>query len=201
LNTVAVVFEILILVAFTVYIIRHGEIKRPVKRADIDMCIEKLIAFKHAPLNTYIPNELLMQRLKEDSYDVETLNLLCRDILSHCGMHDHNIRVDVVPQEDRHVAGLYSYKPDISIIRIVRKPYDMYQETLATLVHESMHHLLISSRIIFEDRFINEALTDTATIFMGFDEVMQAGYAMQGYLTTKDLQYVRKRLKDLKNRT
>ena len=47
------------------------------------------------------------------------------------------------------------------------------------------------------DRDMNEYLTDVATVYIGFYDIMTNGYFRHGYLTTNNLKYVRRCIKRL----
>ncbi len=57
-----------------------------------------------------------------------------------------------------------------------------------------MHYFLFHSGLRFEERYANEILTDTATVYMGFYEYMYDGYLMVGYLRDSELKYVHRQL-------
>jgi len=181
------------MVAFVILVIvKGGELKKHVSKAVLDECIDLLKQNIGEPGQDFIIDELLNQKFNANPYDEVLLNELCHDILKHCGMSEINVKVAVISQENRHVAGTFHRENGMGIITISEKPYAFDYETKATLTHESMHYFLRTRGIGFEDRAKNEYLTDVATVYMGFWPLMGDGYFKQGYLTTKDLRYVRR---------
>jgi len=185
--------EVIIMVAFVILVIvKGGELKKHVSKAVLDECICLLNDIIGPPRNDFTINNFLNQKFNANPYDECLLNELCHDILKHCGMFNINVKVAVCSQENRHIAGTFHKENGVGIITISQKPYALDYETKATLTHECMHYFLRSRGIGFEDRTKNEYLTDVATIYMGFWPLMGDGYFQQGYLTTKDLKYVRR---------
>ena len=108
--------------------------------------------------------------------------------------------IDVLNKKLKHPRAKY----EVDEILVKRLSEDLYDEKtlqaiaydiVATLVHECMHLYLNTIGLRYEDRNMNEYLTDVATVYMGFYDVIEQGYFRQGYLTTNDLKRVQKRLK------
>lgn len=184
------IIEIVIIVVFmAVLIIRGGERKKIVSRRKIDECINLLnMRLKH-PRAEYRINGVLMELLKRDIYDEKILTRIAKDIINHCGINKPYIKV-VVVDETPGVAGTYQNMYGQSIITIMRGKYKSANEILAVLVHECMHMYLNTVGIRYNDHDMNEYLTDVASIYMGFYNIMTNGYFHQGYLTTNNLKYV-----------
>lgn len=187
--------QVIIMVAFVILIVvKGGELKRHVSKSVLEECVTYLKRTIGEPARDFIIDEELNQKFNANPYDEVLLNELCRAILNHCGMSEINVEVAVISQKNRHVAGTFHRENGIGIITISEKPYAFDYETKATLTHECMHYFLRSRGIGFEERAKNEYLTDVATIYMGFWPLMGEGYFKQGYLTTKDLKYVRRKI-------
>lgn len=185
--------EVIIMVAFVIIIIvKGGELKKHVPRAVLDECIEVLRQRIGEPKPDFMIDEILNQKFNANPYDEYLLNALTHDILNHCGMKDIRVVVAVISQQNRRVAGTYHKENGTGVITISKQPYALEYETKATLTHECMHYFLRSSGTGFQETAKNEYLTDVATIYMGFWPLMGEGYFKQGYLTTKDLRYVRR---------
>lgn len=186
----AYIIEIALIALFVIYIIKKGEIRRPTPRKDIDLCINTMLAKFGAPRTPFILKSEYLNSLQDYCYDEALLTAICHDILTHCGMTTPDVLLRVTDEFNRHAAGFYIHGNGQPVIEIIEKPYEIYQDAIACLIHESMHHFLISNHVGFEDRFLNEMLTDVATVYMGFGEYMTSGSYSQGYLTSKDLKYV-----------
>ena len=186
------IIEIVIIVVFmAVLIVRGGERKKFVSKKKIDECIDRLNARLKKPREAYRLNGVLYEQLKANIYDEKVLRKIAVDIVGHCGIKKLFINVDVVG-EVQGVGGTYSNYYGQSTITIMMGKYKSANEILAVLVHECMHMYLNTVGIRYDDREMNEYLTDVATVYMGFYEIVTSGYFHQGYLTTNDLKYVHK---------
>ena len=192
---IEIVIKVVIIVGFMAFLIyRGGERKKYVSRSKIDECINVLNKKLKHPRAKYEVDEILVKRLSEDLYDEKTLQAIAFDIVRHCGIKPLSIKI-VIEDTEAAIAGTYSNYFGQSVITIVRRKYRSAYDIVATLVHECMHLYLNTIGLRYEDRNMNEYLTDVATVYMGFYDVIEQGYFRQGYLTTNDLKRVQKRLK------
>ena len=192
---IEIVIKIIIIIGFMGFLIyRGGEQKKFVSRGKIDECIDVLNKKLKHPRSKYEVDEILISRLSEDLYDEKTLLAIAYDIVRHCGIKPLSIKI-VIEDTDAAIAGTYCNYFGQSVITIVRRKYRSEYDIVATLVHECMHLYLNTIGLRYEDRNMNEYLTDVATVYMGFYDIIERGYFRQGYLTTNDLKRVQKRLK------
>ncbi len=191
------IIEIVIIVAFMIVLIaRGGERKKIVSKKKIDECIGFLNNRLKKPRSDYRINAILYEQLKTNIYDEKVLRKIAIDIIGHCGLKKPFINV-IVEGEVKGVGGTYSNYYGQSTITIMKGKYKTANEVLAVLVHECMHMYLNTVGIGYSDRDMNEYLTDVATVYMGFYDIVTNGYFHQGYLTTNNLKYVRRRIKGL----
>ncbi|MBR6238674.1 MAG: hypothetical protein IKQ83_06495 [Lachnospiraceae bacterium] len=178
---------------FLIY--RGGERKKYVSRGKIDECIAALNKKLKHPRGRYHIDQSFIDRLSADLYDEKLLTEVALNIIRHCGLKPTYLRVMVV-DTNAAVAGTYSNYYGQSVITIVRGEYRSPNDVVATLVHECMHFYLNAIGLRYEDRNMNEYLTDVATVYMGFYDIVEKGYFRQGYLTTNDLKRVQKKIKN-----
>ncbi len=191
------IIEIVIIVAFIVALIVHGgERKKIISKKKIDECIDLLSAHIKKQRSDYKINPILYEQLKANIYDEKVLRKIAIDISDHCGIKKPFINV-IVTDEVKGVGGTYSNNYGQSTITIMKGKYKTTNEILAVLVHDCMHMYLNTVGIRYADRDMNEYLTDVATVYMGFYDIMTNGYFRHGYLTTNNLKYVRRCIKRL----
>lgn len=196
---IEVIFKIVIIIGFMGFLIyRGGERKKYISRNKIDECIVVLNKKLKHPRAKYEVDEILVKRLSEDLYNEKTLQAIAYDIVRHCGIKPLSIKI-VIEDTEAAIAGTYSNYFGQSVITIVRRKYRSEYDVMATLVHECMHLYLNTIGLRYEDRDMNEYLTDVTTVYMGFYDVIEKGYFKQGYLTTNDLKRVQKKLKSQAN--
>ena len=114
------------------------------------------------------------------------------DILNHCRKQPWNINVTRVDDLGKHTAGQYRHTGENGQIMIRVGDDASPNIILSVLIHECMHHFLITSGIGFKDSHKNEVLTDTAALYLGFSEYMNKGQIGVGYLSYSELLYVEK---------
>ena len=186
--------KILIIVVFIVIIILRtlGPTKN---KAAIDRSIDYLKAHVKAPDTPYTPDPAIYEQFKENCTDPALLSMLADGILKHCGMPPQNLTV--ITKTDRELenaAGTYSSDGRSSVISIRITPSSRHNIIHSVLIHECMHYYLFHSGLRFEDTYANEVLTDTATVYMGFFDLMFDGYIMVGYLRDSELKYIHNKL-------
>ena len=141
----------------------------------------------------YKAPEELMNKLKKNMRDEETLNLLAKDIASFCKTDPSKMNIKV--QNDLiEAAGTYNtVDNEINIsLANTRTP----SEVLAVLIHECMHYILREKNMWLESREKNEYLTDIACLYFGFSDYINRGYILVGYLKRNEIRYIRKLLKE-----
>ena len=191
------ILEIIIIVVFMVaLIVRGGEQKKIVSKKKIDECIGLLNTRLKKPRSDYRLNAILYEQLKANIYDEKVLRKIAVDIIGHCGIKKPFVNV-IVEGEVKGVGGTYSNYYGQSTITIMMGKYKSANEILAVMVHECMHMYLNTVGIRYDDREMNEYLTDVATVYMGFYDIVTSGYFHQGYLTTNNLKYVRKCIRNI----
>lgn len=192
---IEVIIKIVIIIGFMGFLIyRGGENKKFVSKAKIDECLNTLNKKLKYPRAGYRIDQRFINRLSADLYDEKLLTEVAYDILGHCSFRPANLRVIVI-DTNANIAGSYSNYYGQSTISIVRRKYRSPYDVVATLTHECMHFYLNAIGLRYEDRNMNEYLTDVATVYMGFYDIVEKGYFKQGYLTTNNLKRVQKRLK------
>ncbi len=162
----------------------------------IQECIELLRSSLGTPKEEYRPDQQLYDRYLDDITNAGNLNAMAYDILSHCSKQPWNITVYTAEDLGKHTAGQYIHNgTDAKIrIRIGNNAYDNI--ILSVLIHECMHHFLITSGIGFEETDKNEVLTDTAALYLGFSKYMNRGYIGVGYLSYRELLYAEKEIQN-----
>lgn len=141
----------------------------------------------------YKAPEELMNKLKKNMRDEETLNLLAKDIAAFCKADPSKMNIKV--QNDLiEAAGTYNtVDNEINIsLANTRTP----SEVLAVLIHECMHYILREKNMWLESREKNEYLTDIACLYFGFSDYINRGYILVGYLKRNEIRYIRKLLKE-----
>ena len=167
----------------------------------LDRCIALLDRQEKEDYGIYHVPEALMERLKADMSDQETLKELLCDICAHMGINGDFIQLVLwnTPTPDR--AGQISTDLAFTTISLEMQPYYTLDSVIAVLAHEATHLHLYYKGIRMNDTWENEVLTDTAAVFCGFGEYIYRGYAVfqgqmalsyrkVGYIKQQDVTYI-----------
>lgn len=144
------------------------------------------------PLEEYHPALIIYDRFQDDFGNDNNLTDMAYDILDHCRKQSWNISVTRVEDLGKHTAGQYRHSGENGQIMIRVGDDASVNIILSVLIHECMHHFLITSGIGFKDSHKNEVLTDTAALYLGFSEYMNKGQIGVGYLSYSELLYAEK---------
>ncbi|MBR5916684.1 MAG: hypothetical protein IKZ76_01240 [Lachnospiraceae bacterium] len=151
-----------------------------------------LFKYEYKKENYRVPDELY-KRIKADKRDEEALNLLAKDIVSFCDVDCTDLIV--TNQSDLvEAAGIYS--SESNEIRISLSNTRTADEVIAVLIHECMHYILRQKRLWLENTMKNEYLTDIACLFYGFDEYINKGYVLVGYLKRNEIRYIKELIRE-----
>ena len=151
-----------------------------------------LFKYEYKKENYRVPDELY-KRIKTDKRDEEALNLLAKDIVSFCDVDCTDLIV--TNQSDLvEAAGIYS--SESNEIRISLSNTRTADEVIAVLIHECMHYILRQKRLWLENTMKNEYLTDIACLFYGFDEYINKGYVLVGYLKRNEIRYIKELIRE-----
>ena len=151
-----------------------------------------LFKYEYKKENYKVPEEL-HKRIKADKRDEEALNLLAKDIVSFCDVDCTDLIV--TNQSDLvEAAGIYS--SESNEIRISLSNTRTADEVIAVLIHECMHYILRQKRLWLENTMKNEYLTDIACLFYGFDEYINKGYVLVGYLKRNEIRYIKELIRE-----
>ena len=151
-----------------------------------------LFKYEYKKENYRVPEELY-KRIKADKRDEEALNLLAKDIVSFCDVDCTDLIV--TNQSDLvEAAGIYS--SESNEIRISLSNTRTADEVIAVLIHECMHYILRQKRLWLENTMKNEYLTDIACLFYGFDEYINKGYVLVGYLKRNEIRYIKELIRE-----
>ena len=140
----------------------------------------------------YHPALSIFDRFQNDFGNDNNLTAMAYDILNHCRKQPWNINVTRVDDLGKHTAGQYRQSGENGQIMIRVGDDASPNIILSVLIHECMHHFLITSGIGFKDSHKNEVLTDTAALYLGFSEYMNKGQIGVGYLSYSELLYAEK---------
>lgn len=162
------------------------------KKLIFDEIIDKLyLESEKKPIYNF-PNALY-KRFKKDIRNEESLNLLAKSIVSYCGVDSSKLKVKV-NNELISAAGTFNRNTNVINISLVNTRF--IDEVLAVLIHECMHYVLREKNIYYEETLKNEYLTDIACLFFGFENYINGGYIMIGYLKRNELRYVKNRINE-----
>ena len=159
---------------------------------DIQESIDLLKKTLGAPKTEYIPSQPVYDRFLEDIGSGSNLTAMAYDILKHCSNQQWNITVSGAKKLGSRTAGQYT--PGWGRGEILIKIGDDAAPNIifSVLIHECMHHFLMTNNIGFDDTRKNEVLTDTAALYLGFSKYMNRGYIGVGYLSYRELLYAEK---------
>ncbi len=159
---------------------------------EIQESIELLRDRLGEPGEDYHPALNIYEQFRDDFGNDNNLTAMAYDILNHCRKQLWNIRVTRVEKLGKHTAGQYRHSGENGEI-LIRVGDDASPNIIfSVLIHECMHHFLITGGIGFTDSYKNEVLTDTAALFLGFSEYMNKGQIGVGYLSYRELLYAEK---------
>ena len=151
-----------------------------------------LFKYEYKKENYKVPDEL-HKRIKADKRDEEALNLLAKDIVSFCDVDCTNLLISY--QNDLvEAAGIYDTETNEIVLSISNTR--TADEVIAVLIHECMHYILRQKRLWLENRTKNEYLTDIACLFFGFDEYINKGYILVGYLKRNEIRFIKKMIRE-----
>ncbi len=162
-------------------------------KKEINLSLEYLSS-KRPMRSAYEPNKELFERLQRE-YSTANLSAMARDILKHVGFPNSSIPVYPTTDMIGNSAGRYVCGPDGNYIEIRIMQDAKPNEVLATLIHECMHYYLSSTGVRLGDTIKNEILTDTATLYFGFGEIIDRGYVRIGYIKNAEINYIKRKLK------
>ena len=91
-------------------------------------------------------------------------------------------------------AGIYS--TETNEIKLSLSNTRTADEVIAVLIHECMHYILRQKRLWLENTMKNEYLTDIACLFYGFDEYINKGYVLVGYLKRNEIRYIKELIRE-----
>ncbi len=154
----------------------------------------KYLSSKRDRRPAYEPDRIAFERFQRE-YTTATLSAMARDILKHVGMTNSSIPVYPTTEIYDGSAGRYVCGTEGNFIEVRILQDTKTNEVLATLIHECMHYYLRTSGIRFDDTIWNEILTDTATIYFGFGEIINRGYVRVGYIKDAEISYIKRKLK------
>ena len=158
-------------------------------RNGIHESLELLRSRLGEPREEYMPDPGLYESFLADNGNSGILTALAHDILYHCSKQPWNIPVHAAEKLDPHTAGQYVYNSERAEIRILIGDNVHGNIILSVLIHECIHHFLRTAGIDFEETYLNEVLTDTTALYMGFSKFMNGGYIGVGYLSCRELLY------------
>ena len=161
------------------------------KKALFDKILGYLSEHGEASKESYHVPDQLFKQLQKNRHDEEVLNLLAQDICAFCDVDPAGLNICI--QDDlAEAAGTFNaYNREIRISLISTRTAG---EVLAVLIHECMHFILREKKLWLESRMENEYLTDIACLYFGFEEYINRGYILVGYLKRNEIRYIRKRL-------
>ena len=130
------------------------------------------------PVNDFMLSKEEISYFVNHNYNFEAISFIVRKILFHLKMPFvlFNLRIYVDNEVLDNTAGTYSYVEGKPTITINLKSTYSYEQIIAILCHECMHHFLFSKSIKLDIENDNEILTDVATVYMGFYLYMRKGY-------------------------
>jgi len=179
--------------------------------ASINKAIQVLNDKFNQPFDKYSFSDDVMKILFTDSSSEYGLNLLLQEIAAHCNFDRKKVILRVYPKSKGLPPGRISKLGDQFLIELHMTYTDLYS-VIAVVIHEFCHFYLDSHGIDLQNTLENEILTDTATIYFGFDDYMLEGYKPHlepankdnlnvftrvGYLDSKGLEYVINRIRNI----
>ena len=135
--------------------------------------------------------------------DIKTLQLELQDVLMEILSHLHlmpNVRLIVTkdPKElvNKGALGEYHYTYQDKQIRLLVDPKFSTEDVVAALCHESAHYFAHTKGIRHDNHDLNEGITDTLTILLGFGDAVLKGNCNRKlpYLNTQEFLELRRLL-------
>ncbi len=157
--------------AIPAYRTREEAVKRATHYFD---ALQKVLG---KPYPQFVLTEKDKNFLIEHNYSPEALYHLVVLIMLHLKMPYTKFQINVRDGTGLKTAGQYSSQPWCATIEVQVRPYFTGDQVIAIVCHECAHHFLRVKKIKGRNTEINELLTDYATIFIGFGELMKKGYA------------------------
>ena len=167
--------------------------------------LQKCVAFlkkrEKREYGQYTVPEDILDALKENIRDEETLKALLCSICAHLGINGDFIKLVVIDDRTTDWAGQISTDLAFTTIRLDLRTRYTLDTVIAVLAHEATHLHLYYEGIHFKDTWENEVLTDTAAVYCGFGEYIYKGYAVTqgefalsynkvGYIRQEDVRYI-----------
>lgn len=210
------ILEILPYIGLAYFVIRRFILhKSPVPSSAFGKVSKELLCKCVAFLNKrekrvyeeYMVPEDILEALKVNLRDEETLKALLCSICAHLGINGDFIKLVVIDEFMTDWAGQISTDLAFTTIRLdLRKRYTL-DTVIAVLAHEAIHLHLYYEGIHFKDTWENEVLTDTAAVYCGFGEYIYRGYAVMqgdfalsynkvGYIRQEDVRYIQELMEE-----
>ncbi len=164
------------------------------------------------PYPTFTLSSADRKFLVDRNYNPEAIYHLVVLIMIHLKAPYSQFNIKVSDGTGKDAAGLYYNAGGLSTIDVLVRPYYTGDQVIAIVCHECMHHFLGVKKIKGKTEGINECLTDFATVYTGFGQLMQTGYTpvhtkvngidkevKVGYITDEDIRIAMKVLKSFQS--
>lgn len=166
-------FVLCLVVSFVVLLYRNN---RKAKKRAIHY-FDALYKVLGKPYDRFVLSEKDKSFLVEHNYSPEAIYHLVVLIMLHLKMPYTEFHIKVKDGTGLTTAGQYSSQAGSATIEIQVRPYFTGDQVIAVVCHECTHHFLAVKKIKGKNAETNELLTDYATIYIGFGDLMKKGYA------------------------
>ncbi len=173
----------------------------------IDEALRKLASSFGAPLPAFLVPATIMNILEREPGSEYALNLFLQEVAGHCGYNREKLVLRMFPAKEKTPPGRISKLGSTFLMELHMDNGENIYGVLAVIVHEFCHFYLDSSGIELVNTRENEILTDTASVYFGFGQVMREGYRPKfsvrdgqntwsriGYLDVKGIDYVSEKI-------
>lgn len=192
---------------------RNEEALRKLAQRRVKAMFDKLRVSTPQRFKEYRVHDALsiIDRLNYDARDINATTQVVRDVLTHYGINDAAISVDIVYANQRQnweggTLGTFTPIGKGGRIKIVMDPdYSEYDTVVAVILHECAHAFLHKWNICYPDKNENECFTDFAAIYMGGGSYLLRGYFRTignrvGYLSKLECEEAQKLVLELQAR-
>lgn len=135
------------------------------------------------PYSRFYPSQTIIDILKREPDSEYALNLFLQEIAAHCNYNRQRIILRIFPANEHEPPGKILNMGSEFLMEL-HMNYDNIMAVMAVIVHEFSHFYLESNKLALKDVLANEILTDTAAIYLGFQDIMTEGY--KPYITNSE---------------
>lgn len=162
-------------------------------KRDLDSILLHTKVCIREPRFHYEPDSIIYESFLRNPYNMDNLKNATMHILKYVGYtgQEPTVQYGILGSEpSNHIVNIHR-----AYITINSEPKKKPEELYALLIHECMNLYMFNRKIEFSSYYPKEYAADVIAVYLGFYDFMKKGYKHSGYLTTKELKYIKNEIK------